>query len=311
MAIAVVGNVFVDIKGFPLGKYDPLGKNAGQVLTVHGGVGRNVAEDIANLELRPSFVSMVDDTAQGLEVLEDLRLHGVDTRYVLRTPGGMGLWLAIFDSAGDLAGSISKRPVMTAMEALLEQRGDEIFAGADSIVLEIDMDPPIVRRVLDYAEKYSKRVCAVVANMNIAVLHREQIRRVDCLVCNVQEAGILFGRELSALEPDMLAEALSGLLESETMGSVAVTLGGRGAVFAERGGAAGYLPAKAVAVRDTTGAGDAFCAGVAAGLTYGKTLADAVALGNRLGASAITVAENVCPHFLPSELGLEPPVRGR
>ena len=51
MPIVVVGNVFVDIKGFPDNQYIPSGRNAGRIEIVHGGVGRNVAEDIANLEL--------------------------------------------------------------------------------------------------------------------------------------------------------------------------------------------------------------------------------------------------------------------
>ena len=69
MAIVVIGSVFVDIKGFPDDVYSPTGRTAGRVETVHGGVGRNVAEDIANVELRPRFVSVVNDDASGEEVL--------------------------------------------------------------------------------------------------------------------------------------------------------------------------------------------------------------------------------------------------
>ena len=56
MPIVVVGNVFVDFKGFPEGTYLPAGRNAGRVEIVHGGVGRNVAEDIANVGLPTRFV---------------------------------------------------------------------------------------------------------------------------------------------------------------------------------------------------------------------------------------------------------------
>ena len=64
MGIVVIGAVFVDIKGYPLSTYIPGGRNAGRVEQVHGGVCRNVAEDIANVELRPTFVSLVDDTGK-------------------------------------------------------------------------------------------------------------------------------------------------------------------------------------------------------------------------------------------------------
>ena len=55
MGILVIGATFVDIKGFPYDNYLPTGRNAGRVEYVHGGVARNVVEDIANVELRPTF----------------------------------------------------------------------------------------------------------------------------------------------------------------------------------------------------------------------------------------------------------------
>jgi pseudouridine kinase len=48
MGIVVIGAVFVDVKGYPEANFIPTGRNAGRVERVHGGVGRNVAEDIAN-----------------------------------------------------------------------------------------------------------------------------------------------------------------------------------------------------------------------------------------------------------------------
>ena len=305
MAMVVIGTVFVDIKGFPDDVYSPTGRNAGRVETVHGGVGRNVAEDIANVELRPKFISVVDDTASGAEVLHKLNNHKVNTDYVLRRPDGMGIWLAVFDNTGDLAGSISKRPDMDDLVTLLDEKGDEIFADADSIVVEIDMDKEIIKRIFHYAEKYNKKVFAVVSNMVIASQRRDFLQSIDCFVCNLQEAGILFVDDFSALEPEELAEELYGRIAKADIPSMVVTLGSRGAVYASRDGDRGYFPPETVKVRDTTGAGDAFCAGVSMGLTYGKTLREAVEIGTRLAASVITVSESTCPRFLPGELGLD------
>lgn len=305
MAIVVVGNVFVDIKGFPYERYIPGGRNAGRVETVHGGVGRNVAEDIANVELRPRFVSMVDDTAEGAEVLRKLNNHKVDTRYVLTVPDGMGVWLAVFDETGNIVASISKRPKMDAMAALIEEKGDEIFADCDSIIIEIDVDKEIVKSVFKYAQKYNKRVYAVVANMSIASERRDFLQSIDCFVCNVEEAGILFVSDYEHMEPEELCNELSQKVISARIPSMVVTLGSRGAVYADMNGDKGVYPARRVKVRDTTGAGDAFCAGVALGLTYGKSMREAVEIGTTLAASVIKVSENVCPRFLPRELGLD------
>ena len=305
MAIVVIGAVFVDIKGFPHDIYEPTGRNAGRVETVHGGVGRNVAEDIANVELRPKFVSIVDDTASGAEVLRKLQNHKVNTDYVLTKPDGMGVWLAVFDNTGDLAGSISKRPNMDALQTLLDEKGDEIFRDADSIIVEIDMDKEIIKRVIRYAEKYDKKVYAVVSNMVIASERRDFFQSIDCFVCNVLEAGILFVDDFTQLEPEELAEEIYQRITKANIPSMVVTMGSRGAVYASRDGDRGYYPPESVAVRDTSGAGDAFCAGVAVGLTYGKTMRESVKIGTHLAASVIRVSENTCPRFLPSELGLD------
>ena len=305
MAMVVIGTVFVDIKGFPDDLYIPEGRNAGRVEIVHGGVGRNVAEDIANVELRPRFVGMVDDTAEGAEVLRKLKNNKVNTDYVAVTQDGMGMWLAVFNNGGDIAGSISKRPTSDAMLRMLEEKGDEIFADADSIVIEIDLDKELIKTVFRYAEKYHKKVYAVVANMSIASQRRDFLQSIDCFVCNEQEAGILFVCDFSGLTPEELCEELSRRVVSARIPSLVVTMGSRGAVYADMNGDKGVYPARKVKVRDTTGAGDAFCAGVAIGLTYGKTMREAVEIGTRLASSVITVSENVCPRFLPQELGLD------
>lgn len=305
MAIVVVGAIYVDVKGFPDDVYLPTGRNAGKVEFVHGGVGRNVAEDIANVELRPAFVSLVDESAEGQEVVRQLQRHKVNTDYIRTVPNGMGMWLAVFDECGDLAGSISKRPDLSAMLELLEEKGDEIFKNADSVVVEVDIDKDILKSVLGFAKKYNKPAFGVVANMSIASQRRDLLQSLECFVCNEQEAGILFVDDFSGMEPELLAEKLYNCVVSANIPSVVVTLGSRGAVFASLNGERGFHPAQKVKVRDTTGAGDAFCAGVSLGLTYGKTLREAVEIGTRLAASVIIVSENVCPRFRPRELGLD------
>ena len=247
---------------------------------------------------------MVDDSPEGAEVIRKLQNHKVDTRYVISTPDGMGIWLAVFDESGDVVASISKRPVMDAMAQLIEEKGDEIFADCDSVVIEIDVDKEIVKGVFKYAQKYNKPVYAVVANMSIASQRREFLQRTDCFVCNLEEAGILFVSDFEGMSPEELRPVLAEKIMQANFPAVVVTMGSRGSVWADMKGNSGIQPADSVKVRDTTGAGDAFCSGVAIGLTYGKTMAEAVEIGTRLAASVITVSENVCPRFQPKEFGL-------
>ena len=305
MGIVVIGAVFVDVKGYPDYAFIPAGRNAGRVERVHGGVGRNVAEDIANRELRPTFVSLVDESGDGIDVINKLNNHKVNTRYMRRTRDGMGTWLAVFDNDGDVVASISKRPNLLPIVDILNEYGDEIISNADSVIVEIDIDKEIVKRVFKLAQKYNKKVYSVVGNMSIALERRDFLKSIDCFVCNIQEAGILFFDDYSQKSIPEMVDILSRKVIAAQIPSMIVTMGGDGAVYADINGDKGYCPARKVEVKDTTGAGDSFCAGVAIGLTYGKSLAEACEIGAHLAASVIVTSESVCPRFLPRELGLD------
>ena len=304
MGIAVIGPVFVDVKGYPLGAFNPAGRNMGRVETVFGGVSRNVAEDLANLGLQPVFVSLVDEGGNGDDVLARLRDRGVDTRYVRRAKDSMGLWLAVFDDLGRVAASISKRPDFTPILETLEEDGDEIFRDCDSIALEIDADERIVSRVFRYAEKYGKDVYAVVSNMSIAAERIGYIRKTKCLICNQEEAGLLFSEDYLNATPEMIMKDLRVMMQSAGIPEMIVTMGAQGSVYADADGECGYCPAENITAKDTAGAGDSFFAGASAGLTYGKTLAEACRIGTKIAASVITSVENVCPVFPKGTFGL-------
>ena len=304
MGILVIGASFVDIKGFPWDTYLPTGRNVGTVEYIHGGVARNVVEDIANVELRPTFLSIVDDSPLGEDVRRKLMNHKVNVDYLLTRPDGMGTWLAVFDNNGDVAGSISKRPNMLPLLDLLEEKGDTIFAQASSVVLEVDLDKDIVKKVLELAKKHGKKAFALVSNMSICVERRDFLKHFDCFICNQQEAGLLFLDDYSGKTPAEMQDILADKVIRADFPAMVVTMGAEGAVYADRHGNKGICPARNVVVKDTTGAGDAFCAGVSIGLTYGKPLPAAIEIGSVLAASVITSSENVCPRFQPEELGL-------
>ena len=90
----------------------------------------------------------------------------------------MGTWLAVFDNDGDLAGSISQRPNLMPILGLINEKGDEIFKDCDSIVLEADIDPEIIKAVLDYSKKYNKKVFGVISNMTLAVERRDLLQSI-------------------------------------------------------------------------------------------------------------------------------------
>ena len=304
MGIVVLGAVFVDIKGYPLSAYIPGGRNAGRIEQVHGGVSRNVVEDIANVELRPTFVSLVDDTGMGQDVINKLENHKVNTKYIQRVPDGMGTWLAVFNNEGDVVAAISKRPDTNPLTDLLAEKGDEIFKDCDGIAIELDLEKDTVKQVLYFAQKYHKKVYAAVSNMSIAMERRDFLQQIDCFVCNQQEAGILFSDEYDHMGPEEMCRTLAANVGSARIPCMVVTMGDKGAVYACADGESGIVPAKKVNVIDTTGAGDYFAAGFLYGLTCGYSLEKCAKIGSILSGNVIQVIGTTMPQERWDEIKL-------
>lgn len=301
MSIVVAGAVFVDIKGFPFGPLKTTGRNAGHIERVHGGVSRNIAVDLAQVGLRPVFVSLVDDTPDGADVKQKLEAQGVCTNFLFTVPDGMGTWLAIFNSDGDVYAEISKRPVLSPLKDKILENRKALFRGAESLLLEVDMDEEVIHTFYTLAEQEGVPVYAAVSNIEIAKARRDYIRRSACFVCNISEASDFFGEPLTAMSIDMLPAKTVELIRHEGLPAMVITLGEKGVVFASADGECGLLPACKVDPVDSTGAGDAFFAGTCAALSKGASLRDACRVGTRLAASAISVITSTCERFTDRE----------
>ena len=287
----VIGGVFVDVKGFARSKYMPLERNVGDVQVTAGGVCRNVAENLSRLGVPAQFVSMVDDDGFGSQVREELAALGVGVEHVIPAKRGMGMWLAILDESGNLAGSISRQPDFTALEAYLRQYGDGIMARTDGVVLEFDMNEAISGLVMALARQYGKPVYSIVGNMGVILRHPEYLHDVACFICNEMEAGRLFREDLTELDPDAMLETLKRGSAVAGIRSMVITMGPKGAVYVDNTtGEFGYCPPMDVEVVDTTGAGDAFFSAAVAALMDGAPLSQAVQEGTKLAAQTLQVA---------------------
>jgi len=311
---AIIGTVFVDIKGYPDGVYCPTGRNIGTIKLIPGGVSRNVAENFGSLGMPAQFVSSIDRSAIGQEVRRQLAESGIETRYITEGDNAMGLWMAVFDEKGDLAGSISHQPDFSALEALIQSRGDEIIAACDNVILEIDMNEAIAERMLALAQRHRKKVYVIVGNMGIILRRPEFLRRVDCFICNEIEAGRLFRRSLDAYDPAAMMRFLPAAADEAGILSMIVTMGARGAVYYDgRTREIGACPAIPCRLIDSTGAGDAFLSGAVMALTRGLPLSSAVRAGTKLASVVIQRVENAAPRMTDffDEFEADAPPAGR
>ena len=123
-------------------------------------------------------------------------------------------------------------------------------------------------------------ICPVPAAGALAAL-AVALAETDYFVLNLDEGRQLTGRG----EP----EGILGALAAHCRGHVLLTLGGEGCCFRLEGRLV-HLPAEPAAAVDCTGAGDAFVAGLIAGLVTHRPPAEAARLGCRVAACAVSGA---------------------
>ena len=115
-------------------------------------------------------------------------------------------------------------------------------------------------------------------------LPTELLELIDIATPNETELSLLTGMS-TATTSDVVAAA-ERLLELG-VGEVVATVGNKGAIHVDGRGSTSY-PTLLVDAVDTTGAGDAFNAGLVVGLSRGQSLPDAIRLGCRAGAYCVT-----------------------
>jgi pseudouridine kinase len=290
--VAVVGTVFVDVKGFPRAAYDPRGRNLGNVHFFHGGVGRNVVETMAQLEVKTSFVSTVDPSALGQEVVSRLNEIQVDTTFVEAVDKGMGMWLAILDERGDLAGSISQMPSLEAMEESILSNEESFLKRVNAVVLEIDLNERIAESIVKKANAKNIPLFGIPGNLDVLGKRLDLLHHFQCFICNDVEAEKL--TTLALNEKKAIQEAAK-ILTTKGLKQIVITLGSKGCYFYDsETKEEGFLKPEPVEVIDTTGAGDSFFAGTVSALIKGEAISQAVRLGSKVAGLTISSAESTC-----------------
>ena len=297
LGTVVVGAIFTDIKGFSTGRYVARERNLGRVEFVHGGVCRNIAEDIAASGMPVTFVSMTEQSALGAEVVSRLSDCGVNTEFVLPVKeNGIGKWLVILNEQGDVAAQLSCPPEMAPLADFVDVFGDAFIKDARNVILEIDIGEDVSEKVLSLAEKYQKPVYAIVGNMSVLLRRPDYIRKTDCFICNELEFGRFFDCDTSFFSPAQMLAFMKEKADAAHFPSTVVTMGEKGCVFLDRkNDDSGWIPAISTVVVDTTGAGDAFLAGTVMGLGEGLPLRRAAELGTGIASLTLQSAESSCP----------------
>lgn len=239
----------------------------------HGGKGSNMACCAARLGAEVRLVTKVGSDAFGDGLIALLEREGVDSRWVLRSaslPTAVGMILATSRSTNAIA-------VDTA--ALSEFAPEDVVPLRDSIepggAVLSPLEIPLQTALAASRIARERGAFSILNPAPASDLRRQDLGTIDFLTPNETEARVCLG-----LEPDDPIEDRVAAEQLRRLGprNVVVTRGDKGVLWASPDGCF-EIPALAVNVVDTVGAGDAFNSGLAAGLCEGRDPLEAILMG--------------------------------
>lgn len=279
--IWVLGDAVVDL--LPDGK--------GKLLQCPGGAPANVAVGIARLGGKSAFIGRIGDDPFGRFMAKTLADERVDVKHMRLDPAHRTSTVVVdLDDHGERSFTFMVRP---SADLFLEPADLPTFSAGEwlhvcSIALSAEPSRSATFQAMDAIRKAGGNV-SFDPNIRPDLWPDENALR-RCLEQALQSADVvkLSVEELAFLTGDAdVREGLNTLMQRCPARLVLVTQGKEG-VIAWHQGAVKHYPATPVQCVDTTGAGDAFVAGLLYGLATGQELGPAIALAQRCGALATT-----------------------
>jgi ribokinase len=246
-----------------------------------GGKGANQATAAARSGAPTGMLGALGDDDFGRQRRADLEAEGVDITAVATTndaASGVAL-ITVEESTGQ--NRIAYVPGATL--TVTAEQATAAIARVRPDVLLTTLELPLETLSVLYDEARAIGTTILLNAAPEAATGRELLARTDVLIVNESEAADLLDQ---VVQPQDAKEAALSLLDLGPR-AVVITLGKEGAVITNSGTVT-HIPAPEVKVVDTTGAGDAFCGAMAAGLAAGLDPVEAARIGVITGSLATT-----------------------
>lgn len=288
--VCIIGGANVDVIGIPEGSFIPRDSNPGRVSISCGGVGRNIAENLSNLGIPVSLITVLGDDPNGKLIMNQSDLSGInmDGSIVIKN-GSTSVYLAILDEKGDMLSAVSCMDIYEEMTPDHLEKQRSIIDGSDLCLIDTNLPRHIIEYILKSFTPGAFMLDTVSSSK--AIRASRVLGHFHIIKPNRIEAEVLWGKPIK--NTDDAFEACRYFI-SLGISKVFITLGKDGVCFSD-GNTYGHFAPPPSLITNATGAGDAFSAALAYcclkgyGLEYTARFASA--------AAAITLAyeKTICP----------------
>lgn len=288
--VVVLGSINIDhvtiSDRFPLPGETITGRS---FFTAIGGKGANQAVAAAKCGANVIMLGTVGLDTSGARALEILQESGVRTNAVLRSNQPTGTAHITVNGMGE--NSIILVPGANHHHKGLSAEDKAVIESAEILLLQLEVPLPLIEEAAAYAKDHG--VFVILTPAPVQPLPKSLLKNVDLIVANEGESLAITSRDEPA--------AAAAILLSDCK-AVLITHGDRGCHY-ESATHSLAVPAFKVPVVDTTAAGDTFTGAVAACLTRGQPIAQALRWAS--AAAALTVGSRGAIQSMPCQAEVE------
>lgn len=293
--IAVAGGVNADIKGKAFDRMDIGSSSPGTIEISPGGVGRNIAHNLALLNVPVKLLSAVGSDAQGAKILQETAACGVCVDHVLKAEGSLtGTYIALLDNKGEMTAALSDMQILEKLDTEYFREKLEVLENASYIICDANLPAESIAFIIKTANSRNIPVCLEPVSVKKAQKLKGCLKGVDYITPNLDELAVLSGMSSKNNE----AEQMAAQLIHSGVTNIITTLGKEGLCYTNAQGSRRYksIPTD---VLDVTGAGDSLTAGFFYGMMKHESIEKALLCG--LAAAAVTVSSKYTVDPLLSE----------
>lgn len=250
----IIGGANIDIQGVPDTRLIMQDSNPGIISHSFGGVGRNIAENLARLNDAVVLVSVMGRDPYGTAMFEHCKALGMDMTFCLQSDDMTAHYLAILDAQHDMALAVCDARILRHLDETHLQKVFDVMLSDDILVLDTNLD----ERILSYV--FAHCPCRIYLDP-ISTKKAEKITpylsHLYMLKPNRIEAEMISGMRLDSL--DQYRPCLQYFLDAGVH-EIVISMGAEG-VLAANEQEMMWIRHPYVAMKNATGAGDSFVSG--------------------------------------------------
>lgn len=292
--VVVIGSASIDTTAQPNRALEWGLPNPGVIRHRVGGVARNIAENLARLEIPTYLITAIGSDTNGARIQRKCIEAGIDCSLFQQVEGKHSAnYMKLFDENGKGMVAVSDFDIVDTIDKDLILRHEDLIAEAEMIVVDATLSDTTLQAIFAISTENNLRVAADPTTPLLAGRLCPYIDQLFLIVPNASETNSLCGVMTQANDRESAITAARSLV---SMGAelAVVTMGESGLAYADSGGS-GFIKAIKTDVVDTAGAGDAFTGAVIFGVLNGVQVDEAMRLGVTAASLTLESRQTVLP----------------